>query len=136
MINDKTKIYVGIVEEVIKDNENKPTLELRIRVPSIHGAGGNDGLATSQLPIAKPLVMPGMLINTSFIELIQQIHQVYVIFEFGNLRNPVYIGIKDDQSLYSIADNLLSDIPYATAEEKGVIRLDVVDKTAYIYTQD
>lgn len=134
--NSMTKIYIGFVEEVIRDSENNPTLELRVRVPTIHGPNSTSGLVSSSLPIAKPLILPGMLIDKTFIEFIKNTDRVYIIFEFGDYTKPVYFGIRNDQSLYNMSSGILESLNYATATEKGVIRLEVIDETAYIYTQD
>lgn len=102
MSNLMSKIYIGYVVEVIKKN-NKPTLELRVRVPSIHGVSSSSGVADKDLPIAKPLLTPGLTINSlKFTEFINNLNKVYVIFESGNFNNPVYLGIKGNSDIYDI----------------------------------
>lgn len=102
MSNLMSKIYIGYVVEVIKKN-NKPTLELRVRVPSIHGVSSSSGVADKDLPIAKPLLTPGLTIDSlKFTEFINNLNKVYVVFESGNFNNPVYLGVKGNSDIYDI----------------------------------
>ena len=42
--------YYGYVEEIIKDEDGKPTLQLRVRVPSIHGYKDQSNIKLEDLP--------------------------------------------------------------------------------------
>jgi hypothetical protein len=102
MTNLMTNIYIGYVEEIMYKN-GRPTLELRVRVPSMHGANDGSGLKRSELPIAKPIITPGVGFNeTQLVEELQAINKVYVMFESGNHENLVYFGVKGNESLYTI----------------------------------
>jgi len=102
MANLMTNIYIGYVEEIMYKN-GKPTLELRIRVPSIHGADESKGIKKSQLPIAKPIITPGTSFNdVQLVEELQAINKVYVMFESGDNQKPVYFGVKGNEDLYTI----------------------------------
>ena len=97
-----TKIYIGYVEEVIYDNEI-PTMELRVRIPTLHGLSEKSGLKTEELPIASPMFTPGIRCNKQrFEEALQSINKVYVIFEAGDENKPVYFGLKGNSELYDI----------------------------------
>lgn len=110
MTNLMSTIYIGYVVEIIKQN-NKPTLDLRVRVPSIHGVSESTGIADIDLPIAKPLMMPGtQLDSNNFISFIENLNKVYIIFESGNYNNPVYLGLKTNSDIYDIPmDSVTSD---------------------------
>lgn len=91
MANKMTQFYVAVVEEVIKDTNDNPTMELRVRIPNMHS-----GLKTKDLPIALPMYTPGAVIDKDkFIKQIEVIRKVYVIFEYGNLAKPRYIGVPE-----------------------------------------
>lgn len=90
------EVYIASVVEVIK-HEGKPTLDLRVRVPSIHG----NTIRAKDLPIAKPVMMPGVAINwNEFIEHLQYINKVYVIFDGSNYTRPMYLGAVSEYSIY------------------------------------
>lgn len=100
-----SKVYIGyIVEPIYKDG--KITLELRVRVPTIHGISSRSGIKDEDLPIAKPMFMPGIIYNQHlFLEAINNINKVYIIFEGGDTTEPVYLGIKGNSNLYDIPVN-------------------------------
>lgn len=99
------KLYIAIIEEVILDPEGKPTLELRIRVPNMHY-----GLKKEFLPIAKPLILPGVIINPEeFINQIERTTRVYVFFEQNNLNRPRYISTTDLPEFLVISNDLEID---------------------------
>lgn len=98
LTNKMTKFYVGLVEDIIRDENNNPTADLRIRIPNLHL-----GLKTEELPIAKPIYVPGTKINRNLlIEQIDNIKRVYVIFEYGDTSRPRYIGVADFVNDYDI----------------------------------
>lgn len=111
---DTSKLYIGIVEEVIRDIEGSPTLDLRIRIPTIHGTSGNNGLAKEQLPIAKPMLVPGVVVDKAVLDLIDETYRVYVIFEFGSPKNPVYFGLYGASGLYKDAGDLTGGDTFIT----------------------
>lgn len=94
MGNLMSNLYIAYVVEVIKDTNNIPTTELRIVVPSIHGLNYTDN---SRLPIAPPLVIPGMSISSQDLETIYTDYMigstVIVMFIQGNYSKPVYLGV-------------------------------------------
>jgi len=105
MGNLMSTIYIGYITEVILKN-SKPTLELRIRVPSIHGISAAAGLPLSKLPIAKPMVIPGLEYNAeSFLESVKKLNKVFVIFESGDYDKPIYFGVKGNSDLYNFRTN-------------------------------
>lgn len=87
-------LYLGYVVEVMKDVNNNPTFDLRVIVPSIHGLGK---LPNRNLPIAKPLTLPGISITKEDADeaynnsLVGQ--KVVVFFEAGNFAKPIYLGV-------------------------------------------
>lgn len=94
MSNLMSKIYIGYVESIVKGRFGQPTLDLRIRVPSIHGTDGTKGVKNQHLPIARPLLAPGTQINKAkFVEHLEHINKVFVVFESGNYNKPFYLGI-------------------------------------------
>lgn len=101
-LNKMTKIYIGyVIEPIYKDD--RITLELRVRVPSIHGINRFNGLKDEDLPIARPLFMPGITYDQElFLEALDSINKVYIIFESGDLDKPVYLGLKGNSDLYDI----------------------------------
>lgn len=102
MPNLMTNIYIGYIEEIIYKN-GLPTLELRVRVPSIHGDKESTGLKKEQLPIAKPILTPGVSFNRlQLIEELGSINKVYVMFESGDHEKPVYFGVKGNNDLYTV----------------------------------
>lgn len=104
MSNLMSKIYIGYVESIVKDRFGQPTLDLRIRVPSIHGTDGTKGVKNQHLPIARPLLAPGTQINKAkFIEHLEHINKVFVVFESGNYNKPFYLGITNS-AIHEIED--------------------------------
>lgn len=102
MTNEMTTIFIGYIVEAIYKN-GKPTMELRVRIPSVHGANRRNGVGDEKLPIAKPMIIPGMEYNADeFEDLIKSLNKVYVIFESGDLNKPVYFGIKGNSELYEL----------------------------------
>lgn len=101
-MNEMSNIYIGyVVEPIYRDG--KITLELRVRVPTIHGISSKSGVCNDDLPIAKPLFMPGVVYSQEiFLEAIENINKVYIIFEAGNFANPVYLGLRGNPDLYEI----------------------------------
>ena len=93
MSNLMSTLYLGYITEVIKDND-KPTFDLRVIVPSVHGLGK---LQNKDLPIAKPLTIPGLSITQEEVESIYSEDligkKVIVFFEAGNLAKPIYLGV-------------------------------------------
>lgn len=87
MSNLMSNIYIGLVVEIIKEN-GKPTLDIRVRIPSLH-----IGLKDKDLPIAKPIIMPGMFVDPIHFEnYFSQVNRVYVIFDSGSKAMPRYFG--------------------------------------------
>lgn len=87
MSNLMSNIYIGLVVEIIKEN-GKPTLDIRVRIPSLH-----IGLKDEDLPIAKPIIMPGMFVDPIHFEnYFSQVNRVYVIFDSGSKAMPRYFG--------------------------------------------
>ena len=104
MSNLMSKIYIGYVESIVKDRFDQPTLDLRIRVPSIHGTDGTKGVKNQHLPIARPLLAPGTQINKAkFVEHLEHINKVFVVFESGNYNKPFYLGITNS-AIHEIED--------------------------------
>lgn len=123
MSNLMTKIYIGYVEEIIY-KDGKPTLELRVRIPSIHGTNSSNGLKAKDLPIAKPIFTPGLVYSTdALIESLQKINKVFIFFESGSLQNPIYFGVKGNEELYTVP----SDI--ATGKQGNITFAQVEDPT-------
>lgn len=101
-MNAMSKIYIGYVVEPIYQ-DNRITFELRVRVPSIHGTSSQNGVRNEDLPIAKPLFIPGLVYNQkAFLDALESINKVYVVFESGQHRSPVYLGLKGNHDLYQI----------------------------------
>jgi hypothetical protein len=116
-MNLMTQIYIGYVEEIIYKND-KPTLELRVRIPSIHGLTEEYGLTKENLPIAKPMFVPGTGFNYSLLEeTVLALNKVLVIFESGNLNKPIYIGLKGNEDLFNIPGNIAYILFYNNKEE-------------------
>lgn len=129
MSNLMSKIYIGYVESIVKGRFDQPTLDLRIRVPSIHGTDGTKGVKNQHLPIARPLLAPGTQINKAkFVEHLEHINKVFVVFESGNYNKPFYLGITNS-ALYEVEDviDVLAAIAAHNAdpEAHGDIRLEV-----------
>lgn len=96
-------IYLGYIVEIIYSN-GIPTFELRVRVPSIHGINSKVGISDSDLPIAKPLIIPGTILDVErFEEFISSVKLVYVIFEQGDLSRPVYLGLRNNATTYDLS---------------------------------
>ena len=107
-MNKMTALYIGYVEEIIY-KEGTPTMELRVRVPTIHGLGYKTGISRENLPIAKPLFFPGIIYNKEkFEEAFQSLNKVYIVFEAGDENRPVYLGLVGNSNLY--------DIPFESGE--------------------
>lgn len=82
-------IYKAIVEEIIKDTNEEPTFELRVRAPVVHF-----GLKKEDLPIARPITLPGLGLDAiKFIDDLEKINYVYVIFEDDDMSLPIYFII-------------------------------------------
>jgi len=93
---DMSKLYIGYIVELLKDKDNKQTLLAKVRVPSLFGLSGDDGLSDDQLPIAKPLLPLGAVFTQNSVDrMLSKGSRVIVIFESGNLANPLYLGIKN-----------------------------------------
>lgn len=117
MSNLMTKLYIAYVVDIIYDN-GKPNFNLRVRVPSIHGATGATGIDDADLPIAKPMFNPGLGYNQSLLEeTLQNVNKVYVIFESGDYSKPVYLGLKNDESLNTIPSNVSQIFFYEQREQ-------------------
>jgi hypothetical protein len=102
MTNKMSTIFLGKVVEVIKDNDGVPTLELKVRVPTIHGSNYRTGVRDRDLPIAKPLVIPGLSYNSeTFEEDVSKYKRVYIIFNQGDYNDPVYFGIATPRESYN-----------------------------------
>jgi len=120
MPNLMTNIFIGYVEEIIY-KEGRPTLELRVRVPSIHGTNTSSGLRKQDLPIAKPIFMPGSVYRTQALEeAIQSVNKVFVMFESGDQSKPVYFGVKGNEELYEIPSDR-PDTSTVTRENKTFV---------------
>jgi hypothetical protein len=133
-VSHKDKFYVAKAVEIIKNDQNVPTLELRVRVPTIHG-DNEFGIPDADLPIAKPIMFPGSVINvTNFESIIDDTDVVYVIFDGGVLNRPLYFGLKGDPSNYDLSPTV--EIPYASELVPGLVRVKVVGTTGFIYTSD
>ena len=99
-MNKMTGLYIGYATEIIYKND-MPTMELRVRVPSIHGLNASSGVSDEDLPIASPLFTPGLVYSKEkFEEAVYSLNKIYVIFESGDLNNPVYFGLKGNYELY------------------------------------
>lgn len=129
MSNLMSKIYIGYVESIVKGRFGQPTLDLRIRVPSIHGTDGTKGVKNQHLPIARPLLAPGTQINKAkFVEHLEHINKVFVVFESGNYNKPFYLGITNS-AIHEVEDAI--DVLAAIAahnidpEAHGDIRLEI-----------
>lgn len=97
-----TQVYIAKVVEIIKVNDI-PTLELRIRVPSIHGLSGNKGIPDDKLPIARPVMLPGSLVKQDeLLSQIESVNKVVVIFEDNNLSKPIYLGVVNSYDKYEV----------------------------------
>jgi len=97
-MNLTSNIYIGYVVEAIYE-DGLPTLNLRVRVPSIHGANAKTGIQDSDLPIARPLLTPGNAVELStFTDMVKALTVVYIFFEFGDYNKPVYFGVRPDDS--------------------------------------
>lgn len=115
--NLMSKLYVGYVVEAIYD-AGVPTLDLRVRIPTLHGASSQLGVKDEDLPIAKPLITPGTVIDiNNFTNMLANLKTVYVFFEFGDTSRPVYFGLRSETSIigYPII-NLTDYINRAYAE--------------------
>jgi hypothetical protein len=111
MAIEMNKIYIGSVVEVIKDDFDVPTSELRIRIPSVHGSSGSGGVADDKLPIARPLMFPGTIFSKpNFLKISDSIKIAYVVFEAGTPTKPVYFGLRTDTTLYDISSLTEIDI--------------------------
>lgn len=98
MSNLMSTVYIAYVVEIIY-KDGAPTLDMRVRVPSIHGAK----VPSSQLPIAKPMVIPGSEFNAeTLVSMMSKLNKVYVIFESGDYNKPVYFGVKGNGDLYDL----------------------------------
>lgn len=94
MGNLMSTLYIGYVKEIIRDTLGVPIFDLRVHVPAIHGFRVSD---ETKLPIARPLVIPGMTIMQEDLEAIYNDNligqRVIVFFESGNKTNPIYLGV-------------------------------------------
>ena len=94
MGNLMSTLYIGYVKEIIRDTTGVPTFDLRVHVPAIHGFRVSD---ETKLPIARPLVIPGMAIMQEDLGAIYNDNligqRVIVFFESGNKTNPIYLGV-------------------------------------------
>ena len=99
MGNLMSTLYIGYVKEIIRDALGAPTFDLRVHVPAIHGFRVSD---ETKLPIARPLVIPGMTIMQEDLEAIYNDNligqRVIVFFESGNKTNPIYLGVVGQKS--------------------------------------
>jgi len=121
MANLMTNIYIAYVDEIIY-KDNLPTLELRVRVPSIHGTNELNGLKKENLPVAKPIIPLGFNYKIDTLEkALQNINKVFVMFEAGDLNKPVYFGLKGNQDLYEIPNDRTVDVIEQGASEPPVI---------------
>jgi len=117
--NKMSNIYIGYIVEAIYI-EDTPTFDLRIRIPSLHGLNSANGVADADLPIARPLLMPGTILDIErFENFVGSVRMVYVILEFGDLGRPVYLGLRSNfdsyslepiESLYSYVVDLIEEI--------------------------
>ena len=129
----QNKFYFAKVVEIMRDDLGEVTYGLRVRVPSIHGSTER-GVPDTDCPIAKPMMIPGSIMNKASFETSTPIDTVlYVIFDRGNLSSPIYFGLSVD---LTTLDTSVFDLPYATETTKGVIRAKVVGTTGYIFTTD
>lgn len=138
MADYRDRFFIAKVVEVIQDTEGKPTFGLRVRVPTVHGNDA-DGVKDESLPIARPLPFPGAIIDkNSFASAADVGKVVYVIFESGSLSKPRYFGLFSDTDPFSPPSITIDteDMPYATATTKGVVRVEKIGTTGYIYTSD
>lgn len=92
----ETQLYTAYIEEVMRDEENKPTLGLRVRIPSKHGRKETSAIQLADLPIAYPLVMPGSIMDLDkFDTYITEAKTVTVMVRDGRLNNLYYLGFTD-----------------------------------------
>ncbi len=130
-------IFTGYVVEVIKNKRGKPTLELRVRIPSIHNTGSISRIEDKDLPIAKPLLIPTAAVNLELFEdFIKSITKVFIIFEGGNLNKPLWLGFKGENEIFRMPEEDeidLSKIPeiFYAAEEDNLE--ETKDKVKYFY---
>jgi len=122
MGNLMSTLYIGYVKEIIRDALGVPTFDLRVHVPAIHGFRVSD---ETKLPIARPLVTPGMTIMQEDLEAIYNDNligqRVIVFFESGNKTNPIYLGVVGQKP----AGNLQGQTPAL----KPTIELEVASLT-------
>lgn len=95
--------YYGYVEEIIKNENGKPTLQLRVRVPSIHGYKDQSNIKLEDLPIAEPIITPGTLLSSPFfVDMLEHVKEVIIMFKGGDINKPVYIGAVNNPELYQV----------------------------------
>lgn len=128
MSNMMSTVFIGyIVEAIYKDGV--PTMELRVRVPSVHGANARQGINDRMLPIAKPMVIPGAEYSKeTFADMIRHLNKVYIIFESGDYSKPVYFGLKGNSELYDLPTSSVFIRRYA-----GVYEFPTEGNSAYLY---
>lgn len=94
MSNQTSKMYIGYVVEIIKDVNLSPTLELKVRIPTLHGVDSLTGIKDENLPIAKPLLIPGTYVDKAkFLDSFNTTNKVLVILESGDLTKPYYLSL-------------------------------------------
>lgn len=87
------KTYTAQIEEVILNEFNEPTFELRVRIPVLHGSARRSLIQAQDLPIAKPRIMPGTLINKDkFLEHTETHKAVLVQSLSGSITSLYYTG--------------------------------------------
>lgn len=89
-----SNIYTAYVEEVIEVN-GEPSFDLRIRIPQVHGLKGASNIKDIDLPIAKPLLTPGMVVNReAFMKYFEVANTVQVLVKDLNFRTIYYFGLQ------------------------------------------
>jgi len=133
--NYSDKHLIAVVVEVIKDIDDLPTLELRVRIPTIHGVLPR-GVADNLLPLAKPLIIPGSTVDTTKFNTNIVGAKLFVLLENGDVNKPLYLGMPAGADDFSQGVT----IPYASELIPGLVRVKTVTDefgtTGYIYTSE
>jgi len=134
MSKHKDTFFMAKVVEVILD-EGVPTLELRIRIPTLHGSS-TAGVADADLPKAKPMLIPGTIVDPDHFDTTIVGEIVYIILEGGDVTRPLYFGLRGSAADYIKVNDVVPVIPYAGPVVPGIVRVVKDGTTGYIYTSD
>lgn len=94
----KSKIYTAQVIEII-EKQGEPTLELRIRIPILHGTDKASRIRTEDLPIAKPLLLPGVAVDINKFKELAKENSLVQVKIYGNLEEIYYLGFVADSGV-------------------------------------